>query len=72
MAELTQIDKPDLLQYIARKRWLIPTRSGRLGKLLRATPYEARSGLLLIRASTRLSQGRWLARLAATDYPSSP
>ena len=66
MVELAQIDKPALLQYIARKRWLIPTRSGRLGRLLRAVPYEARSSRTLIRASTRLSQGRWLAQLAAT------
>lgn len=66
MVERAVFHNEALLEHIARTRWRIPTHAGRVGKMLHAAPYVSNSSLGLIRASTRLSQGRWLANLAVT------
>jgi predicted O-methyltransferase YrrM len=55
-----------ILRDVARQRWTLPIRSGRIGKLMGRTPYVPTPGRVLIRASSRLSQGAWLVRLAET------
>lgn len=56
----------EILRDIARRRLAIPAHSGLIGKIMGGEPYVPASARGLIRASTRLSQGEWLVRLAAT------
>ena len=67
-----QFEAKTILRDIARRRLAIPMRSGLVGKIMGGMPYVPMSARRLIRASSRLSQGDWLARLAvaAGEYAS--
>lgn len=67
MSNLTALDAEDLLRAVARTRWSLVVRAEPWAQLLGVEPRVAsRSARGLLLASSRLTQGRWLARLAAT------
>lgn len=64
--ELAPIAEEARLRDVARCRRRLPLHTGKLGRWRSAEPLCGDPALMLMRASTRLSQGRWLARLAKT------
>ena len=65
MTELPQVQRSDLLYAAAYRRWAAASHGGKLARLAKRRPLvSGRSAFRLLRASSRLTQGQWLARLA--------